>query len=174
RTSTDSKDTRNVAGRGLQRVQPPTATHKKDVGCKCYQLGGGVSNAFGIAASPTRLDSQIAALHPAEPPQFSLKRRKAPVHFRIVSHGDLQHADPPHALGLLRPRRQRPRCRRAAEQRDELAAVHSITSSARASSVGGISNPMRLAVLRLITSSNFVDWMTGKSAGLAPLRMRPA
>jgi hypothetical protein len=51
---------------------------------------------------------------------------------------------------------------------------HSITSSAWASSVGGISSPMRLAVLRLITNSNFVDWITGRSAGLAPLRMRPA
>ena len=35
---------------------------------------------------------------------------------------------------LLRPRRERPRRRRAAEQRDELAPLHSITSSARASS----------------------------------------
>jgi hypothetical protein len=32
---------------------------------------------------------------------------------------------------LLRPRRQRPRRRRAAEQRNELAPFHSITSSAR-------------------------------------------
>jgi hypothetical protein len=31
---------------------------------------------------------------------------------------------------LLRARRQRPRRRRAAEQRDELATLHSITSSA--------------------------------------------
>ena len=38
---------------------------------------------------------------------------------------------------LLRPRRQRPSRRRTAEQRDELAPVHSITSSARASSDGG-------------------------------------
>ena len=38
---------------------------------------------------------------------------------------------------LLRARRERPRGRRAAEQRDELAPPHSITSSARASSVGG-------------------------------------
>jgi hypothetical protein len=41
--------------------------------------------------------------------------------------------------------------RRAAEQRDELATFHccnhSITSSARASSVGGISRPSALAVL---------------------------
>ena len=43
--------------------------------------------------------------------------------------------------------------RRAAEQRDELAAHHSITSSARASSVGGMSRPSALAVLRLITNS---------------------
>jgi len=43
-----------------------------------------------------------------------------------------QHADPPHALALLRARRERPRDRRAAEQRDELATLdHSITSSAR-------------------------------------------
>ena len=40
--------------------------------------------------------------------------------------------------------------RRAAEQRDELAPPHSITSSARASSVGGTSRPSALAVLRLI------------------------
>ena len=44
---------------------------------------------------------------------------------------------------LLRARRERPR-RRAAEQRDELAPLHSITSSARASSVGGTSRPSAL------------------------------
>src|SRR6266446_1264889 len=44
---------------------------------------------------------------------------------------------------LLRPRRERPRRSRAAEQRDELAASHSITSSASASSsaVPGTSPP---------------------------------
>jgi hypothetical protein len=40
-------------------------------------------------------------------------------------------------MGLLRTRRERPRGRRATEQRDELAPLHSITSSARASSIGG-------------------------------------
>src|SRR5437879_5366249 len=53
---------------------------------------------------------------------------------------------------LLRPCRERP-CRRAAEQRDELATLHySITSSARASSVGGISRRSALAVVRLTMS----------------------
>src|SRR5262245_48778096 len=52
-----------------------------------------------------------------------------------------------------------------------LPSQHSITSSARASSVGGTSRPSALAVLRLMTSSNFVGCSTGKSAGLAPLRI---
>jgi hypothetical protein len=41
----------------------------------------------------------------------------------------------PDAVALLRTRRKRPRCNRAAEQRDDPAAVHSITSSASASNV---------------------------------------
>src|SRR5262245_1273439 len=45
-------------------------------------------------------------------------------------------------------------------------ADHSITWSARASSVGGIVSPRALAVLRLITSSNLVGCATGKVAGL--------
>src|SRR5262249_20209732 len=77
---------------------------------------------------------------------------------------------------LLRPRRERP-CRRAAEQRDELAPFHirghSITSSALASSCGGTSRPSALAVCRLMTNSNLVDCTTGRSAGFAPLRIRP-
>jgi len=66
----------------------------------------------------------------------------------------------------------RPRGRRAAEQRDELAAVHSITSSARASTVGGSSKPIAFAVLRLMTSSYLFGACTGSSAGFSPLRMR--
>src|SRR5262249_47516788 len=72
---------------------------------------------------------------------------------------------------LLCPRRERPRRRRAAEQRDEVAALHSITSSARASSVAGTVTPSASAVLRLITRSNFVGCSTGISAGFAPRRI---
>src|SRR5262249_16451425 len=73
---------------------------------------------------------------------------------------------------LLRRCRERPR-RCAAEQRDELAPLHSITSSAATSSLSGTVRPSILAVSALMTSSNFVDCMTGRSAGFAPLRMRP-
>ena len=60
----------------------------------------------------------------------------------------------------------------AAEQREKRTAFHSITSSARARSVGGTSSPSALAALRLITSSYLVGAWTGRSAGFSPLRMR--
>src|SRR5262245_2815663 len=96
--------------------------------------------------------------------------------------GGLAHAGLGRSIGdeahdrhclLLRPRRERPRRRRAAEQRDELAPFHSITSSARASSVAGTSRPSALAVCRLMTNSNLVDCSTGRLAGFAPFRIRP-
>jgi hypothetical protein len=48
---------------------------------------------------------------------------------------------------------------------------YSITSSARASSAGGTVRPRALAVLRLMTNLYVDACSTGKSAGLAPLRI---
>src|SRR5262245_4276124 len=79
--------------------------------------------------------------------------------------------------GLLRARglRTEDRCgHRAAEKRDELAALHSITSSAWASTLCGISSPSNFAVLRLITNWKRVGCTTGTSDGSSPSRMRPA
>src|SRR5262249_20567403 len=91
---------------------------------------------------------------------------------RIFGREIHEHANSSHpAGGLLRPRRERPRRRRAAEQRDELAPFHSITSSARASSVGGTVRPSACAVIRLMTSSNFVACSTGRSPGFAPRKI---
>ena len=56
------------------------------------------------------------------------------------------HADQPHRAGGLRARRERPCDCRTAEKRDELAPSHSITSSARARSVGGMSRFSERAV----------------------------
>src|SRR5262249_2589331 len=91
-------------------------------------------------------------------------------------HGD-DHAHRSRRIALrsrdVRYGRQRSR---AAEQRDKLATLHlrghSITSSARASNVGGPARPRAFAVFRLITSSYLVGACTGRSAGLAPFRMR--
>src|SRR5215469_11591716 len=51
--------------------------------------------------------------------------------------------------------------------------LHSITSSARAESIGAISMPSAFAVLRLMTNSKLVVCTAGRSAVLAPLRTRP-
>jgi hypothetical protein len=49
---------------------------------------------------------------------------------------------------------------------------HSMISSASAKSLSETVRPSALAVLRLITSSNFDGCSTGRSLGLAPLRIR--
>src|SRR5262245_55705941 len=48
--------------------------------------------------------------------------------------------------------------------------AYSITSSARASSVGGTSRPSAWAVFKLMTSWYLVGACTGRSAGFSPLR----
>src|SRR5262249_35069530 len=105
--------------------------------------------------------------------KFLAQRRVPQQNFRVAFGVRHQDADPPHLVRLLRPRGERPAyC--TAEKRDELTPLHSITSSARASRVGGTSRPSARAVMRLITSSNLLACTTGRSAGLAPLRIRPA
>src|ERR1700730_6048350 len=74
---------------------------------------------------------------------------------------------------LLRARGERPRCR-PADERDELAAFHSITSSASNCIMLGNARPSALAAFKLITSSKLVGCRTGRSIGLAPLTIRPA
>ena len=55
------------------------------------------------------------------PPQGGIKSGHACLVFGILLSAGNEHADAPHSRGLLRARRERPRDRRAAEQRDELA-----------------------------------------------------
>ena len=103
----------------------------------------------------------------------SSNSREALFHLWIIFGEANQHTDAPHQFGLLRPRRHRPRRRRTAEQRDELATSHSITSSARPLSGSGIVRPSALAVRRLSTSSIFTACWTGRSPGFSPLSTRP-
>src|SRR5215471_10384946 len=53
----------------------------------------------------------------------------------------------------------------------DIARCYSITSSASNCRELGTSMPSALAVCRLMTNSNLVDCMTGRSAGLAPFRI---
>ena len=56
----------------------------------------------------------------------------------------------------------------------KIGGCYSMTSVARARINGGTVRPSCLAVLRLMTSSKVVGCWTGRSAGIAPLRIRPA
>src|SRR5262249_28012897 len=126
-----------------------------------------------VAAAPAVVDAYIA---PDDPAQFAEPLQEpciAGLSFGIVRHPGHKHADAPNTLRLLRVCLQRPCRRHAAEKRYEVAALHSITSSARASSIGGMSRLSERAVCKLRTNSNLVDCRTGRSAGFVPLRMLP-
>jgi hypothetical protein len=73
--------------------------------------------------------------------------RNAERRFWVGSFNRHEHTNPPHALGLVCAHRERPRCRRSAEKRDEFSAFHSITSSALTRIEGGIVRPSVFAVI---------------------------
>src|SRR5262249_39754846 len=126
-----------------------------------------------IVLAPANVDPHIATLAPTQLLQRLQERRDLRLTFRIGGGHVHEHADAPHPLALLRACRERPRRRCAADQRDELAAPHSIPSSAMASSLSGTVRRSALAVLRLIASANFMAWSMGRSPCLSPLRIRP-
>src|SRR5262249_16531732 len=126
---------------------------------------------FEIGCGKAIINPHIVAVGPAQLLQPLLECREAYLLVLIVHGRGREHADPPHPLCLLRACLKRPRSR-AAEQRDEVAPLHSVTSSARCCKNKGTSRPSALAVLRLITSSNLTGIWTGSSPGFSHLRMR--
>src|SRR5262249_7718729 len=140
-----------------------------------HQLRRERSYPIGVTATPTKVHPRAAANGPTQVRKLLSKCREDRLRPGIVFAVPRQHPDAPHALALLRPRHERPSCR-AADKRDEFAPPqsHSITSSARPSSLSGKVMPSALAVLRLMTNWIFTNCWTGRSAGLTPLRMLPA
>src|SRR5262245_32300531 len=124
------------------------------------------------ARGPADVKARIAAVGPAQFRQPLDESGELSPPPRIALVRTQEHADAPHPLGLLRARRERPRGR-AAEKRDERAALHSITSSTRPIIGSGTVRPSALAVFMLMTSSTLVACWTGSSAGFSPLRIRP-
>src|SRR5262249_11197719 len=94
----------------------------------CNELGGIGPDILRIARAPDDVDPCIAMVYPARLLQPPTKCSNADA--RVGSAFDPhQRADEAHALALLRARRERP-CDAAGEERNERAALHSITSSA--------------------------------------------
>ena len=79
------------------------------------QFVGPLAKALVIEWSPTVVEPQVATDGPAQRLQSLLERRHIELCLLIVGREVHQRTDAPHPLALLRTRRQRPRCRRAAE-----------------------------------------------------------
>ena len=160
--------------RGIDhRLHRRYSVDKDDIGLERKQVRRTPAHLRVVCRPHAVFDPDVAANGPAPFPQSLMERRHPGLPFGIVRGQGAKHSDAPHPFALLPARGERPCGCRAADKRDELAALdHSITSSARASSVGGISTPRAFAVLRLITSSYLVGACTGRSAGFSPLRMR--
>src|SRR5262249_24457379 len=154
------------ARRPLQRCQGGRPMGDEHVRPQSNQFCRGGTDTVRTG-SEAIIDPDVATLYPSEFLQC------------LAYHCDIDLSGPkilspchkspaqPHSLALLRPRHERPRRRRGAEEGEEVAALHgcasySITSSVRASSVIGGSRPSAFAVLRLMTSWNLVANWTGK------------
>src|SRR5262249_16976844 len=104
-----------------------------------------------LTVGPTEGDVNVLAFDIARVPQSQPKCHLIPS--RFARRPAAEEPDHRHRR-LLRARRERA-CSRAAEQRYELAPLHSITSSARSRNDSGMVKPSAFAALRLTTSSNF-------------------
>src|SRR5262249_58338227 len=111
-----------------QRGNNRRAVGEEHVRSQCYQFRYIGLYAVRIASGKTIVDLDVATLHPTKVPKPFAKCRDAGLSFQIILGNSQQHTNPPHPLTLLRARRERPR-RSPADQRDELASPHSITSS---------------------------------------------
>src|SRR5262249_17138367 len=134
------------------------------------ELGRNLGKPLVASLRPAIFNRDSATFDPAELAQAPHESSDPITQGR--SRTGAEEADGGELCWLLRPRRERPRRNRAAEERDELAPLHSITSSARASSVGGMLRRSAFAVARLTMSSTLGGNSTGRSAGFSPLSIR--
>src|SRR5262245_37398447 len=162
-------DDRNRLGCALHSSDGRVREDDDDIDILCDELLGQRRRALVAALGPNEQEANVTPVFPAYCPHIAPERFGELID---ILRNRPQHPDHRQAA-LLRARREWPRGCRAAEQRDELSAPHSITSSTLASSCGGTSRPSALAVCRLMANSNLVDCNTGSSAGLAPLMMLP-
>src|SRR5262245_30625159 len=156
-----------------------------DVSCERHdQVGRLIHNVLckfphtirGNPLARVPINGQVGSFYVAKAPQFgeecldrtaSCLRQHGDRDRRMCNRNSMD-------FGVLLPAcRKWPGCRRTNE-RHELPPRqhHSMTSSARASNVGGMVRPSAFAVLRLMISSYLDGASIGRSAGFSPLRMR--
>src|SRR5262249_28289029 len=169
------KNNRNCRRRGLGSEcsrRAPAACCSDHCHLAANQITRERRQSVKLIPCPAVFDCHVAAFNNACFIQTSSERGR-----KVRGRGGLwrttaQESDRRHRR-LLCARRERP-YRRAAEQFDELAPLHSITSSARNKSDAGMDKPKASAVRKFKTCSNLVGRSIGTSAGLAPCSTFPA
>jgi len=93
----------------------------------------------------------------------------AKAHVRFTPNNDRESGLPQTVVSALPPESGQVQCNEGCPRWANTGhRAYSITSSARARSDGGMARPNTFAVFRLMTNSNFVGCMTGRSAGFVP------
>src|SRR6266536_2517074 len=113
-----------------QGGQRERAVCEDDLFRQAYQFRRICSHLGQVCARVAVVDLEVPSDCPSEIAESLPERLEITFGSRVVAADAQQHADPPHSLGLLRPRRERPSSH-AAEKRNELPPLHSITSSSR-------------------------------------------
>src|SRR5262245_54640679 len=82
------------------------------------------ANPFGFACSPARIHSHVAANGPTQDGKCLVKCSDPGLIIDIIRRYIEEYANAPHALALLRTRRQWRECRQATKQGDKCAPSH--------------------------------------------------
>src|SRR5262245_15316996 len=136
--------------RTLERHYRRRAASDDHIRLERHQFRDDLAHLLGAAAGPTHVNLYVATVVPAELLEALPEGLQLALTLWIRFQPDVDNRDATH--GLLSARGERPRRRRTAQKRDELAPPHSITSSARKRNAGGTESPMAFAAFRLTTS----------------------
>jgi len=171
----DGKDDRNGLGCGFGRARRRRAQGRCNDGDRqAHELGRQFRQAVIAVFRPARFDPHVLTIGITGLAQAIAKCNEA-LGVRLRRSGLQQPDDRQRRLLRARGERwQHGRRRRAADERDEVAPPHSITSSARDAKAGDTNKPMAFAALRFITIWYFVGAWIGRSLGFSPWRIRLA
>jgi hypothetical protein len=105
----------------------PAGASQNDIWAERNQFCRVLVQAVAVVSAPTVIYPQVAADGPTRLLQSLQECRDVGLRLGLVRAREHEYTDASYAIGLLRMRRERPRRCRAAEQRDELAALHAST-----------------------------------------------
>jgi hypothetical protein len=114
----------NRARRWTQRNHDRTAIYHNDVRCQPDYFRHILIDRLRIGRGKPIIDLYIAPFNPSQITHTQSECLDAVYRFGVFFGEAKQHADRSHPVGALRPRRKRPRCRRASDKRDERAPPH--------------------------------------------------